>query len=323
MGVVHSFVQIMLNILFVVGLQIRSLSLLLSPIISSLLSAAFLMVNNRFYAYIKPRFFDRKNLKQLLKFSLPTVPETLIWWFLTGFAKMYLSAVHGEETLGIYAVANKFSDLLIMLYSIFNMAWAEFAYAAYKEENRDTIYSVAYNNIARAMLSAVLILLPLTKICISWFLNESYLSGAAYMPVLYLMAYINILSTYYGSGFQSAKKTNGVFYSSLLGVATNVPLCLLLVPKFGVWGVVASLFTANIVLLVAKKVMSRRFFHVSVDYKLFVLLIPVGLCMAAFYLGGTIINVICLVGTLVIALLSNRQLIQTILSSIFKRRRSK
>lgn len=320
MGVAHSFLQIMLNVLFVVGLQIKSLALLLSPILSCGVCVLILMLLGGFYRHINIKAVSRSQLKPLLRFSLPTVPETLIWWFLTGFAKMYLSTTHGEATLGIYAVASKFSDLLVAIYSIFNLAWAEMAYASYKEKNRDEIYSLAYNNLTKVMLCCIMVLLPLTRLCISWFLNESYLSGVVYMPVLYVMAYINILSTYYGSGFQSAKKTNGILISSLIGVAVNVPLCLILIPCFDVWGTVIALFAANIALLISKKIMARRFFTIAVDYNFLFLVIPVAVCIVAFYTANPVFNIICLIMAVVLSVATNWKLVKTILHYFFRRR---
>jgi len=302
-------------------LQIKSLALLLSPILSCGICVFILMLLGGFYRHIKLKAVSRSQLKPLLRFSLPTVPETLIWWFLTGFAKIYLSATHGEATLGIYSVASKFSDLLIAIYSIFNLAWAELAYASYKEKNRDEIYSLAYNNLTKVMLCCIMVLLPLTRLSISWFLNESYLSGVVYMPVLYIMAYINILSTYYGSGFQSAKKTDGILISSLIGVAINVPLCLMLVPRFDVWGTVIALFAANIALLISKKIMARRFFALAVDYKFMILLIPVAICVFAFYTANPIFNVACFVMAVVLSVAANWKLVNTILHYFFRRRR--
>jgi len=139
--------------------------------------------------------------------------------------------------------------------------------------------------------------------------------------VLYIMAYINILSTYYGSGFQSAKKTDGILISSLIGVAINVPLCLMLVPRFDVWGTVIALFAANIALLISKKIMARRFFALAVDYKFMILLIPVAICVFAFYTANPIFNVACFVMAVVLSVAANWKLVNTILHYFFRRRR--
>lgn len=321
MGVVNSALHIFLNIVFIVGLNLHSYALILSPIISSAIVCIILVFNNSFYKYFNKNYFTKDELKQMMKFALPTVPETLIWWFLTGFSKTHLSSVHGTDVLGIYAVATKFADLLIALYSVFNMAWAEFAYAAYKEKNRDNIYSVAYNSIARVMLSVVMILIPLTNLSISWLLDESYQVGKVYMPVLYIMAFINILSSYYGIGFQSAKNTKSILYSSLIAVAINVPLCILLIPEYVIWGTIIALFAANISLLITKKQMSKKFFTVKLDYKWLFLLLPVTISTVAFYWGNSEINFVCLFCSIIIAFISNWSLITTICYSIVKRKK--
>ena len=171
------------------------------------------------------------------------------------------------------------------------------------------------------MLSVVMILIPLTNLSISWLLDESYQVGKVYMPVLYIMAFINILSSYYGIGFQSAKNTKSILYSSLIAVAINVPLCILLIPEYVIWGTIIALFAANISLLITKKQMSKKFFTVKLDYKWLFLLLPVTISTVAFYWGNSEINFVCLFCSIIIAFISNWSLITTICYSIVKRKK--
>ncbi len=313
MGVFNAGVHIGLNVVFIAGLNMGSISLLLSPIFGFVLTCTIMLLSFGFYKHISARAFDWKTEKELIKYALPFIPNNLIWWFLSGFTKLHLSNVHGEAVLGIYSVAHKISDLLISLYSIFHLAWTETAYATYNDDGRDKFYSMAYNKIAKSMLSVVMVMVPMTSVLVPVFLNESYLSAIKYMPLLYGMTYINILSTYYGTGFQCAKKTNGVFVSSVLGASTNVMFCLLLIPKLGVWGAIISLSLSNVVLLIANKFLSKKFFNIKPDFRCYWQLIPIAGLIVAFYLGGLTVNVICLAAAIVIAMLTNMDLLKMVL----------
>lgn len=316
MGVVNAFLHIILNIVFVIGFIEKSFALLVSPIIASIVTSIIILLFCGIYKHLRIRAFNKKCFYALFKFAAPMIPEQLIWWFLTGFSKLYLSQIHGDATLGIYTVSAKFSDFIISLYSIFHLAWIEMAYSIYGDDNRDKVYSIAYNRIAKTMLSIVLILIPFTRIIVFRFLDESYHVGIPYMPILYIMSFINILSTYYGTGFQSSKRTNGVFVSSLLGAATNVVLSLILVPKFKVWGTISALFAANIVLLISKKLISKRFFNIKVDYRWCIIFIPVLFNILIFYHCNIWVNIITLIASIILAIILNMYIFKYIVKFI-------
>ncbi len=317
MGVFNAGIHIGLNVVFIAGLNMGSISLLLSPIAGFVSVFVIMFFALGFYKHISFKAFDWETEKALIKYALPFVPGNLIWWFLSGFTKLHLSNVHGEATLGIYSIANKFSDLLVSLYSIFHLAWTETAYETYNDAGRNNFYSTAYNKIAKMMLSIIMIMVPMTSVCVPLFLNERYLTAIKYMPLLYAMTYINILSTFYGTGFQCAKKTNGMLTSTIMGAATNVIFCLLLIPKFGVWGAIISLMVSNIVLLISKKYISKRFFDIMPDFKCYLLLIPIMTFVVMFYVCGMTVNIICLIASVIIAMIANADILKSI-GSIFK-----
>lgn len=319
MGVVNAALHIILNIVFIAGLNMGSISLILSPILGFVITSLVLLFSNGFYKYISLKSNDAEISKNLLKYSLPLIPENIIWWCLGGFSRVYLSFVHGSSVLGIYAVANKFSDLLISIYSIFHLAWTEIAYQIYGEKGEDELYSLAYNKISKVMLSVVMVLIPVTRVVVPSFLNEAYMLSIDYMPVLYVMVFINILSTFYGAGFQCAKKTAGILISSSIGAATNVLACLLLVRRFNVWGTIAAMVLANIALLICKKTMSRRFFKITVQFKNYLLLIPLAVFMGIFYIGDIKMNIACAVLGMIICVVANMDIIKGILG-LFKKK---
>lgn len=321
MGVANAAIHILLNIVFIAGLNMGSISLILSPIIGFVVTALILFFSNGFYKYVCFKCYNTQVSKKLIKYSLPLIPENIVWWCLSGFSKVFLSFVHGNSMLGIYAVANKFSDLLISIYSIFHLAWTEIAFQIYGEKGQDELYSIAYNNISKVMLSVVLVLMPITKIIVPAFLNESYMLSIDYMPVLYVMVFINILSTFYGSGFQCAKKTAGVLVSSCIGAATNVLFCVLLVPRFAVWGTVSAMFLANIALLICKKRMSKQFFRIQINYKNYLILIPLAIFICAFYMGKPWMNIVCAIIGIVIAVVVNLDIIKGILGIFIRKKK--
>lgn len=267
-GVISSVVQIVCNISFIVGLGMRSKALLISPIIAYIICLSVMIILVNYNKYISVQEVKLSTIKKMLQYSIPLVPDAICWWLLLGFGRVFLSYSHGLASVGIYAVANKFPSILAMVYSIFNLAWQENAYLAYGKDDRDLYYSSIYNALIKLILCALIIALPVTKIIAPLMLGDAFDTAYLYIPVLYISAVLSMLSSFYGSGFESAKKTNGILISTLVAMCTNLICNLALTPKFAILGVALSMVIAYLSLFILRIIRSRQFMTIKVEKKI-------------------------------------------------------
>jgi len=266
-GVISTFVQLICNVLFIVGLGYRSTALILSPIVASIASIIYIIFKVKIYNYIDFNLVNKKDIQQMLKYSLPLVPDAVCWWLLLGFGRMVLSFTNGVDSVGVYAVANKFPSVVTMFYSIFNLAWQENSFSEYDKADRDSYYSSIYNKLLIFIIPVIIILIPFTKIISQVMIKQNFINAYLYIPILYIGALISILSTFYGSGFESAKETKGILVSTMYAMITNIVLNLLLTPKFSIWGTCIALVASNVILLISRINRSKKFYKINVTIK--------------------------------------------------------
>jgi len=306
LGVLSTVVSIIANIVFIVGLNFKSLSLLLAPICSSLVVVIVSLFKLNIATLIDFSLVNKMQIKSLLRYSTPLIPDAICWWLLLGFGRVYLNYQSGAEAVGVLAIASKFPSLLTSFYAIFNLAWKENAITEYTSQDRDSYYSYIYNNQAVIILSGIIVLLPLTRLSIKYLLAPSFQGAYAYIPMLFLASALDMLAVFWSSGFESAKKTKGILVSTLIAFVVNFILNIILVPYISVFGVVAANFGSFGIMLLVRIVRSRKFFTITVDIKKIIpLVLGVFLFSGLYYLDNMIIQCILLIIGIIIFIVFN------------------
>lgn len=233
-GVIQTLVIIISNI---VGLLIFKGGLsayLLSIVLGYYLSSVYLISA----AKIKLEKFtvNWKLLKEMLQFSIPTIPVLVAWWINTSADKYIIIAYKGIAESGIYSVAYKIPSILAMVTSIFTSAWTISAIKSVGEEDNDEYQSNIYKffNVANILACSILILF--SKGISSILFADTFFYAWHYVPILLVAYLFSGLSGFMASSFRAAKYTKGLFSSTVIGALINIILNFYFVKKYGSMG---------------------------------------------------------------------------------------
>ena len=233
-GVVHTVVLIASNIIGLLMLRFGLNAYLFSMAIGYLITATYLVIA----AKIKIRVFriNRHLMKDMLKFSLPTIPNNIAWWVSTSADKYVIIGYLGIAASGIYSVAYKIPSILTLLSNIFTSAWTISAIQNVDDKDGGRFQSIVYKyfNVGNILVCSILILLAqfLGKIL---FANDFYIAWRC-VPFL-LVAYVfSGLAGFFASSFRALKYTKGLLSSTSIGAVANIILNFFFVDKFGIMG---------------------------------------------------------------------------------------
>lgn len=233
-GVIQTLVIIISNI---VGLLIFKGGLsayLLSIVLGYCLSSVYLISA----AKIKLEKFtvNWKLLKEMLQFSIPTIPVLVAWWINTSADKYIIIAFKGIAESGIYSVAYKIPSILAMVTSIFTSAWTISAIKSVGEEDNDEYQSNIYKffNVANILACSILILF--SKFISSILFSDTFFYAWHYVPILLVAYLFSGLSGFMASSFRAAKYTKGLFSSTVIGALINIISNFYFVKKYGSMG---------------------------------------------------------------------------------------
>ena len=321
-GILYTVCLIGCNILFVICLHWQARGLLVSMAIAYLTTTAFLLLLQR-----KDLFLIKKSNSSwdmtscLVRYSLPLVPNSIAWWLVSASNRVIINWRMGDAANGIYSISMKFPTLVNMLSTFFYQAWQEQSISEYESSERDAYYTKIFNIYAGLLLSGIMALLPVTKIAIQYFMDSSYVTASHYVSILYLSSAFNAFASFYGTGYLSAKKTAGSFYTTICGAALNVILTLVLVSKLGLFAAALGNMMGNLAIWMVRIVQTRRYFNIQIRAGKIAALLLVNVIFAILVENVDLPFLIVLeFVTIALFLLFNRHLFAALLQGIRRKR---
>ena len=113
-------------------------------------------------------------IKQLLKYSIPMIPDYLSGWIINVSDRTIISIILGTAMNGIYTVSCKFSNILNSIFSIVNMSWQETASIHIKDNDRDNFFSSMMNNMVKIFSTIGIMMLVCIPLAFNIIIGKSY-----------------------------------------------------------------------------------------------------------------------------------------------------
>ena len=272
------------------------------------------MLRIRVLQYIDFRTVSGKQIKTLLAYSWPMVPNNLSTWVLKLSDRLVITSFLGAEANAVYAVANKVPNLLAMAQTVMVMAWQENASIAARDKDATEYYSKMSVASFDLMFSLTALLIAATPIMFALLIRGDY--GEAYyqMPLLILAMFFFVMSSFFGGIYIAHKKTLNVGVSTVLAAAINLAIDLLFVKHIGITAGSVSTLVAYMVLYYYRMINVQKFQKVHCDLKrqFAQLLILVAMLTMCFF-QKTVLNVVNIVLGIGVAWFFNREKLMSLL----------
>lgn len=213
-------------------------------IISNVASALFSFIGSKAGQFISLKSIKLSVLKEMLKYSIPLIPNSIMWWLVNALNRPLLESNLGLHEIGIYAVSNRFPGLLSMVFAVFATSWQISVLEEYKKSG----FEVFYNKIFKLVFfGLVLVQLGLTftsKILVRLFASSDFFEAWTYVSILSLGTLISCLSSFVGVVFSATRQSKYYLYSSIYGAAASLILNYLLIPIWGTYGACLSIIVS-------------------------------------------------------------------------------
>ena len=313
-GSISTVITVALNLVFILALNLKADALILASTGADIIICLIMFFGGKLYKYIDFRVIDISMLKDMLRYCIPLIPNTLCWQAISTISKMYLGSVNGLEAQGLYAVANRFPSLLSMITSIFYLAWQEEGIRVHSSNERDSTYSNVLNIYIKLLCVGMLGLVPLARIYICCGLEEKYHMIWVFTPVMIFTAILSSINSFLGTAYLSEKNTKAILYTSLVAAAINLLFVVATISILGIWSVVIGGFLAYFALLLIRFRDSRKYILVKLDIKnIEVCIVTLGvelilyygfvnIYMDAFLIGGALVICFILIKPLIVQL---------------------
>lgn len=264
-GIVTSLLLLVFNILFLIVLDMSIPGYMLSFILAYFISTLFVFLYGKVLADINFKKFNPNLLKEMLVFSIPLIPNTLMWWVM-GVSDRYLISYYlGLSSVGLYAVAVRIPSLLNIISSVFFQAWQMSAIEEANSKEKSVFYTTVFNVFSVTMLSMTSLLLLILKPLIDLIVSDLFYESWRYVPFLLLGVVFSSFSSFLGTNYIAAKATRGVLITSVIGGISNIILNLILIPTIGLNGAAIATMVSFFIVWVWRIQDTKKFVEIKLN----------------------------------------------------------
>lgn len=294
-GLIYTIIVLALNVIFIVHFRFGVKGMLWSMAAAHICVIVYLFVMLRKQLELKKMKFNRKLAMTMVIYSVMLVPNNISWWVMNASDRILLTTMVGAATTGIFSLAHKFPSVVTILHTLFYQAWQEQAVLEYESESRDYYYTTVFNNYMKLACCAVTLLIPLSKLIIVFFMDQSYSDSYNYVGLLYLGSLFSSFSGFYGTGYISSKDTKEAMKTTIVGAVINIIIDVLFIPIIGIWAACISTVCGNLIVWIMRIKNTRKYFKISVDWKIFAIVMSVNVLFTI---------VVCFANTVLLLIMS-------------------
>jgi O-antigen/teichoic acid export membrane protein len=214
---------------------------------------------------------NRRDLRAMLSFGLPTVPADASVYALQVADRFYLLRFYSGSSAGLYAVALKLATVVFVAVRGFQYAWPPLAYSIESDEEAARLYSLVTTYYALATGVVVCGVALLGRWMVRLLAAPEFFGAYRALPWLALGWALYGLYLVFIVIAGRARVTSRNFGAAAAGLAVNVALLMLLVPhggaNLGIAGAGLALCGAYVVMLVVMYSLTRNLFRVGFQWR--------------------------------------------------------
>src|SRR5690625_3805015 len=266
-GLIMSLSTLISTIIFIVWLKLGVIGFLISMIIALLITMLTINFNISTFKYIKISKIDWKMSKKLLQYSIPLMPNSLMWWVINASSRYFILIFAGANFNGLFAVASKVPSVLSLFNTIFFKAWQLSAIEEYGSKNKNKIFSSIFNYYQQFLFIVLGTILLFLKVIFKQWFGDVFYSSWQYVPFLLVGVLFSSFSSFLGTNYIASKQTSGVFKTSIIGGVTSIVVNVLMIPLFGVIGASISSMCSFMVMAITRVYDTKKYIYINYNYK--------------------------------------------------------
>lgn len=285
-GLLSAALQLVMSYVFMVYLKWGLLGWLLTYLLAQFANLLFLFFAADIVKYINLNTINKKTQQSLLKYCIPMIPTTLMWWIMNVSDRYVITLYWNTAMNGLYAVANKIPAVISVLDAVFYQAWQMSAIDSMNVADRDRYYSKIFNAYKDLTVFAFLGILLVAKPILHLF-DKSYFDAAYLIPPLLAGAVLHCLASHLGSYYTVFFNTVGAFKTASIGAAINIILNFVFVKEFGLIAAALTTLFGYFITLILRWKDIRKYIHLelkNLQAVVYIILCVMQTCL--YYMGS-------------------------------------
>lgn len=284
---------VVLNVVFLCVFRLGLDGLYLATIMASGITIIYMTIVLKPYEYFSFSLFDKKIFNDVKNYSLPLIPNNLAWWVVNVSDRSIISIFLGVAYNGIYTVANKFSNMFITFYNVFNLSWTESLSLHFYDEDRDIFLTDTINILFKLFSSVCFGIIAWMPFVFPYLVNAKY--GEAYSQIIILMyaMLFRVFQGLYSCVYIAMKNSKKVATTSIASALINITVDIILIRFIGLYAASISTLVAFGIMAILRYFDINKYVNMKIDKKvLFSTFIIGSVLIITYYSNIMIVNII-------------------------------
>lgn len=289
-----------------------------SNVLANICSSIFVIFCEKLHTYFSLKYNEKSSLREMLAYSIPMIPNTIMWWILSAINRPIINSQLGLEAIGLFAVANKISSILTSVTQIFNSSWQVSVLQEYGKEG----FATFFNKVGNSYLSILILLSSLvaifSQIIMRIAVDEKFFDAWKYLPIISVAVIFNGLASHAGTLFSATKKSKYFLLSSATGAICSIIFNILLIPYCGLYGAAISFTLSQIAIGLYRAFYANKIVKFS-NITPMVFLLLINICIILLILNEQFfISVILFIVGCITYIVSNKQVLKDIFTKFLR-----
>lgn len=318
-SVIIALVTLTGNMTMIVVLSWGGKSILYSAVMAYFIGAVFVIIITKNYRYFRCKFLDRNMMAELIRYSLPLVPNQLSWWITNASDRIIVVFFLNAAANGILAVAHKLPSIYATVFSIYNVTWTESVCRSIDDEDGAIYISNMFNTSVKLLLELLILAIGFIPLIFDWYIGVNYHSSYPIILILCIAMFFNSIGSLYGGIYIAQKKSKEIAYSTILGAVVNIVVHVSLVKAIGLYAAALSTLVSYIVIIIIRHIQCKEIVKVhllnrDMIFLEFLLLVTI----LGYLTQNFVLSLVVFLIDFVILMAANRKLVKQVIRKLHK-----
>lgn len=319
---ISALVIILLNVLFIAVMGLGVGAMLVAYVVGPFIGGSYIMISTRIWKYICFKSANKKDMKMVMNYALPLVPNELSWTVIHTSDRMIISSFLSVAVNGLIAVAAKISTIYTTFFSIFNTSWTEQVVLHYKDEGGPEYICEMFDNMVTFFASIAIGIIACIPFVFSLMVNQAFEEAYGLIPWYMIAVFFNAVIGMISAIYLIENETKKVAVSTMIAAAINVAVDLLLVKVIGMYAAPVSSICGYMAMSFWRLWdVNKRHCRIAMPLKkVWILLLMLAISMVSFYSRNIVVEILSLVMIVAIALTINYRFLMDFVQMFVKKR---
>ena len=290
-------------------------SILIASIIANLCAAIYICIKKNVYKYISFKNLSKEILNELLKYSIPMIPNVISWWIVGLSDRTMITYFISITANAIYSVACKFSNLINSIFAIFNISWQETASIHINDDDANEFFSKMILSIYKLFVILSCGIIGLLPLVFNIFIGNEYIEAYKYIPILILANICYVMDGLLGGIYVARKMIKKVAITTTISAIINIVINFLLIKKIALFAATISTLIAYFSITIYRYWDIKKFMNIKLNIKsMLIYIFYYFVLMFSYYLELKVVSIIVLCIILCLYMIENRDIIQKVIN---------